>query len=266
MESQPYLHFKQTITESYDFSYSELDSITLNLMVVDGTVNVGELVFCLAGVVIILVGIIIMIVAASGVTVNKFKKELESRGPGYIDYVEQDFVNAVKFTKTVRIGREFTFLIKGTKCVMIPNNEIVWAYPVKTTHRTNGIKTGSTHSVKLLNNRKKAFILPADNADQANDIIDLYTNMTDTIVLGYDDGLNGLFARNFDEFLNIAYKNHIYGDKSNQYANDNYNDFDNGNYANDNYNNFDNGNYANDNYNNVNNGNNNYDNTNNTTM
>lgn len=268
MESKPYVHFKQTISQSYDFSYSELDSVTLNLMVVDGTVNVGELVFCLAGVVIILVGIITMIIAASGVTVNKFKNELESRGPGYIDYVEQDFINAVKFTKTVRIGREFTFLIKGTKCVMIPNNEIVWAYPVKTTHRTNGIKTGSTHSVKLLNNRKKEFILPADNADQANDIIDLYANMTDTIVLGYDDGLNGLFARNFDEFLNIAYKNHIYGDKNNQYANDNYNNYDNGNYDNVNNgnNNYDNVNNYNNNYDNANNGNNNYDNTNNTTI
>ena len=82
--------------------------------------------------------------------------------------------------------------------------------------------------------------------------------LTDTIVLGYDDGLNGLFSRNFDEFLNIAYKNHIYGDKSNQYANDNYNNFDNGNY--------DNVNNGNNNYDNANNGNNNYDNTNNTTM
>ena len=70
MESKPYVHFKQTISQSYDFSYSELDSVTLNLMVVDGTVNVGELVFCLAGVVIILVGIITMIIAESGVTVN----------------------------------------------------------------------------------------------------------------------------------------------------------------------------------------------------
>lgn len=238
MESEPYSHFKDTIIDTYDYDYSDIPMITLNLMVDEGNPSFFDVVLFYIGVIMIAGSVVALILTATGVTLTKVKKQLETKGPGYIDYVEKDFMGAVNYGK-FRVGKEFTFFIKGMSCVIIPNSEIVWAYPVKTTHKTNGIKTGTTYNVKVFTINKKSYMLPTDGETKANEVIDVYCGLTDTIVLGYDPELMRMYSKRFDEFLNITYKNHTYGIKENQsdmnYDNENYG---NNNYDND-YNNTD---------------------------
>ena len=212
MKGDVYTHFKSTM-QTYDYTEDDIPFITLNLIVDNSSISLAELVFTALGVLIIIIPILMIIYALSIGSVRKLEKELNSKGMGYLEKVENDYMNSEKFGNNLRIGKHFTFVIKGLKNVVIPNEEIIWAYNAKTTHRTNGIKTGTTFAIVIVNVEKKTFNANMKNENTANAVLALYASLTDTIVLGYDVQFKIMINSNLEEFLNITYRNHIYGEK-----------------------------------------------------
>lgn len=215
MKSELYTNFKECLIDTYNYGYSDIKIVSLNLVVDEGSLSFSDTILFLVGIILIIVSLIALIITFTNIPLAKLKKQLEAQGPAYMEYVENDFMNATNYGK-FRIGKEFTFFVKGMKCIIIPNSEIVWAYPTKTTHKTNGLKTGTSYSVKVFTIYKKAYELPTSDDDKTNEVIDVYSSLTDTIVLGYDVSLEQMYAKRFNEFLDIAYNNHNYGEKENE--------------------------------------------------
>ena len=96
------------------------------------------------------------------------------------------------------------------------NDEIVWAYQKTTTHRTNGIKTGTTYSVVLnaINKKKyeaqhifekRQFDISAAGESGALEILEYINEVMPWVVLGYDNDLSRLYNKDCKSFLDIRY-------------------------------------------------------------
>ena len=110
------------------------------------------------GIALIVFGVIILLYALSGGDVKAFQKEAATLGMSEME-LEAEYAGArVMIQKdNLRIGRRLIFYMTGRRTRVIVNDKIVWAYQQSTTHRTNGIKTGTTYEILVyLLNEKKA--------------------------------------------------------------------------------------------------------------
>ena len=99
-----------------------------------------------------------------------------------------------------------TYYHSGADYRAIPHNKVMWAYQVTTTHRTNGIKTGTTYSVLYyIDGYKNAITLGVANEATALEILRRLNETCPWIVIGFSDELKKLFNKNRAEFLQLRY-------------------------------------------------------------
>ena len=76
----------------------------------------------------------------------------------------------------------------------------------RVTHRTNGIKTGTTYSIVIVvEGVKNAYTLPVDNEQMALDILEKIDKMFPWVVVGYSDQLKTMLAKDRAAFVNLRY-------------------------------------------------------------
>ncbi|MBD5105885.1 MAG: hypothetical protein HDT41_02720 [Lachnospiraceae bacterium] len=87
-----------------------------------------------------------------------------------------------------RVARDFIMAPNGVKTILLESKELLWAYPVTTTHRTNGIKTGTSYSVmlKLRDGRNYNIGL---GKQQVEDVIAMIGQRLPFVFIGYDKEL-----------------------------------------------------------------------------
>ena len=174
-------------------------------------------VFSVGALVLITLGIVMIINAAKGGRLKTFRKELADAGFGEAE-ADLEYKGAKILHKgdDFRIGRRLTFFIIGSKPHVLVNDEIVWAYQKTTTHRTNGIKTGTTYSVVLnaINKKKyeaqhifekRQFDISAAGESGALEILEYINEVMPWVVLGYDNDLSRLYNKDCKSFLDIRY-------------------------------------------------------------
>lgn len=178
-------------------------------------INVGALtggsavtvwVFVVIGLVLIAIGIIIMILAMTGGKLKALKKELEALGISeseaeYEYESSPDFYNGTE----IRIGRRLIFYMMGSTPHVLLKDKLVWAYQNTTTHRTNGIKTGTTYSVVLNTIEKKSMHLSVASEAQAVNILQYINQDMPWVVVGYNDDIRRLYNGDFQNFLQMLY-------------------------------------------------------------
>ena len=82
----------------------------------------------------------------------------------------------------------------------------MWTYQNTTTHRTNGIKTGTTYSVVyFVEGYKNSLNIDVPNEAAAQEILRRLNTTCPWIVVGYSDELKSLFNKNRAEFLQLRY-------------------------------------------------------------
>ena len=212
MSSQEYQYFKEYFEES-DWTDEEIEEYTLPYYISVGALTGGAatsayVIFGI-GAALIFVGIIIMIYSLLGGDMKAFKKEAAALGMSEME-LESEYGSARVMIKkdNLRIGRRLTFYMGGRKTHIISNDKIVWAYQQSTTHRTNGIKTGTTYELLIyLLNEKKVRHINMPGEEKAGEILQyMYENMP-TAVVGYTDELMSLFRKDYQGFLNLRYHN-----------------------------------------------------------
>lgn len=151
-------------------------------------------------------GVLLIVLAASGSRLKAIRKELEEAGIGEND-AEYEYENAKDFhvSANIRIGRRMIFYMNGSKPHIILKDKLIWAYQNTTTHRTNGIKTGTTYAVIFGTMDKKRVTISVSKEAQALEILQYIGQTMPWTVVGYSDELMGTFYNNFQEFLQIAY-------------------------------------------------------------
>lgn len=212
MSSEEYQYFREYFQES-DWTDEEIDEYTLPYYISVGALTGGAatsayVIFGI-GIALIVFGVIILLYALSGGDVKAFQKEAATLGMSEME-LEAEYAGArVMIQKdNLRIGRRLIFYMTGRRTRVIVNDKIVWAYQQSTTHRTNGIKTGTTYEILVyLLNEKKARRINVPGEEKAGEVLQYMYENIPTAVVDYTDELLSLFNKDYQGFLNLRYHN-----------------------------------------------------------
>lgn len=146
--------------------------------------------------------------AAGGGYLKKLRQDIASISCDEYT-MEADFNEAAPFGNNdmIKVGRLFTYYnMNSTVPRAIPNAKIIWAYQSTTTHRTNGIKTATTHSITIfIDGCKGVTEIPVPNPTVAHLVLHRLGSTFPWIVVGYSDELRTMFIKDHARFLDIKY-------------------------------------------------------------
>lgn len=180
-----------TLLYYIDFSYG---SLSLNI-------------FFGCGVLLTIYGIFRIIKGARGGYLKKLKADIALGGYGESS-IESDYAAAKSFDKkdSLKCGRLMTYYVSGSEIRAIPNNKLVWCYQNTVTHRTNGVKTGTTYNVIFhVDGWKNEVTIPVANEATARDILDRFSVMFPWVIVGYTDELKKLHKKDRAQFMQLRY-------------------------------------------------------------
>lgn len=194
------------------FTSSDIEEMTLPYYIDAHASKLGQnilyLLLFLGGAALAVWGVVRIVKGSKGGYLKALRHDIELSGYSE-SYAESDFNTATSYAKKgqVRIGRLFTFFdVNNTQPRAIPNKKIMWAYQSTTTHRTNGIKTGTTYSVVIFaDGYKDAFNIGVDNESIAQEMLQRFHLSCPWVIVGYSDDLNALFRKNRTQFLDLRY-------------------------------------------------------------
>lgn len=102
----------------------------------------------------------------------------------------------------IRVSPKFFMAPKGRIVLLLETGEILWAYQSTTTHRTNGIKTGTTYDIILRLKNGLQYKIPVKNDAAAQEVLQYIADAVPYIVIGYDDQIEQLYYENRQEMIN----------------------------------------------------------------
>lgn len=211
MNDEEYSYFSDFFKEM-GFTDEDIEEYTLpyyiNTYVSKGSQNGVYIVVFLIGIALIAWGIVRIVKGSKGAYLKNLYKDIATIGCTEAS-VESDLNTAASYTKKgkIKIGRLFTYYELGsTSPRAIPNSKIMWAYQNTTTHRTNGIKTGTTYSVMFfVEGYKSAFNVSVPNEATAQEILTKINEMFPWVVVGYSEDLRKLYHKDRAQFLQLRY-------------------------------------------------------------
>lgn len=207
-----YNYFHDFFVEDLEWSEEDFKDYTipyyLDVSLSMDTVRYGYVFLFLAGIGLVLWGVIRIIRGAKGAFLKNFISTYQAAG--YTDSaIETDMASATCYNKhkDIRIGRLCTYYgLNSAQPRAIPNNKIMWAYQNTTTHRTNGIKTGVTYSVMIyIDGLKSASCIGVPNEATAQEILKKMNEILPWVVVGYSEDLRKLFNKDRSQFLQLRY-------------------------------------------------------------
>lgn len=211
LDEEEYGYFVE-FWEEVGYTESEIEELTLpyyiNTFASKTGQNVMYIVFFCAGVFLLVWGVLRIIKASTGSYLSKIRQDIASIGCTE-GTVESDFNSAVSYTKKddFKIGRLFIYYnLNSSIPRAIPASKICWAYQNTTTHRTNGIKTGTTYSLMFYvegSKNARTFNVPSEAVSQES--LKLITGRFPWVVTGYTEDLRKMYNKNRAEFLNLRY-------------------------------------------------------------
>lgn len=209
LDSKEYRYFKEYFQEA-NWTDEQIAEGTLPYYIdyFQNSSSMGT-VFCLVffgGIVLIVAGVYRIIKGKNGGFIKKLREDIKLSG--YPDsYIESDYASAHDIkVDNIKLGRLMTYYRIGAEYRAIPNNKIIWAYQNTTTHRTNGIKTGTTYSVVYyVDGFKGSVNLSVSSESTAQEILGRLNAACPWVVVGYSDELRKLFNKSREEFMQLRY-------------------------------------------------------------
>lgn len=209
MTSEEYKYFKEYFMD-VGWTEEEVEEYTLPYYISVGALTGGSAV---TAYVIMAIGIVLLIIAIwrfifviRGGCLKTIRKEMEAIGISEHD-MDYEYEGAKLFSKgnDFRIGRRVTIFMSGSKAHVLSNAKIVWAYQKNTTHRTNGIKTGTTYEIVLKTYERKTFQIYIPNETTGQEVLQYLNETMPWIVIGYNNDLSNMYQKDYQNFLQIRY-------------------------------------------------------------
>lgn len=212
MNSEEYELFTKYFVYEDGLTMDQFEEITLPYCIQTQTNKVSDdavaIGVALVGLVLLIWGIVRICRAATGSYLKKFRKTIAAEGCTETA-VESDFNSAQSFTKNgnIKIGRLFIYDMSGSVPTAIPASKMMWAHQVTTTHRTNGIKTGTSYSVMIYVDRgeKASFSLSVPNEAVSQAILERINTTFPWVVVGFSEEIKRLFNKDHAQFLTLRY-------------------------------------------------------------
>lgn len=171
--------------------------------------NVMTIAAFLFGVLLIALAVIRLVKAMNGSYLKKLKADIASIGISELS-AESDWNTAVEISKGIKVGRLFTYYVTGSKPRAIPNSKILWTYQNTTTHRTYGIKTGTTYSVLIwVDGWKNGVNLGMPNEATAQELLKRFSAQFPWVIVGYSDELRRMYTKDRARFMQLRYYNAV---------------------------------------------------------
>lgn len=202
---------KYFISYMKEFGYTEQEvkDMMIPYYIYHGKVGdmVSEVVYVIfgCGALLTIWSIIYIIRVTKGSKLKKIRKEIAESG--YTEeQVDADWASSSEIltNDVMKIGQVFTYVNDGVPHA-IKKDRLVWAYMKTTTHKTNGITTGTTYSVIMFTKDNKEFAIDVKDEAAARHVLNEMGNRMPWMLLGYDDELRRCYKRNINEFLDIRY-------------------------------------------------------------
>lgn len=208
MDDDIYRYFKEYMMDG-GLTEEEFEQYTLPYYIKVYSDEMYENVFTVAaflfGVLLLLLAVFRLVKALSGSYLKKLKEDIASIGISEYS-AESDWNSAVEICKGIKVGRFFTYYMEGSKPRAIPNSKVLWVYQNTTTHRTNGIKTGTTYSVMIwIDGWKHAANLGMPNETTAQEMLKRFSAQFPWVVVGYSDELRQMYTKNRAQFMQLRY-------------------------------------------------------------
>lgn len=206
LNSEDYSYFRSALRQQ-GFTNDEMDSYTIYSYIDYAYGPIALNIFFAVGILLTAYGIGRIVKGSKGGYLKKFRSDMAEGGFNEAS-IESDYAAAKFYDKkgNFRVGRLMAYYISGSEIRGLPNNKISWCYQNTVTHRTNGVKTGTTYNVVFfVEGRKKEITIPVDNEVVAQDVLKRYSAMFPWVVAGYTDELKKLFNKNHAEFLQLRY-------------------------------------------------------------
>lgn len=122
---------------------------------------------------------------------NKALKDLTKNfSAEEMDRLDYEINNPVFENKAVIITKSFVIALGQTKVnrQFLAIQDIDWVYKNVTTHRTNGIKTGTTYQVKVFTTGNKGCVDIQMKEREVDDVLEVLDGMSNKMLIGYFDG------------------------------------------------------------------------------
>lgn len=209
MTNEEYQYFKDYFVEA-GWSEEEIEEYTLPYYISVGALTGGSAV---SAYVIMAIGIILVILAIwrfifvmRGGCLKTIRKEMTEIGVSEPE-LDYEYESAKLYYKVndFRIGKRVTFFMLGSKAHVISNAKIVWAYQKNITHRTNGIKTGTTYEIVYTTYERKNFQVSIPSEQTGQEILQYLNETMPWIVIGFDNDINNLYQKDYQNFLQLRY-------------------------------------------------------------
>lgn len=206
MDKEEWKYFKEYFLE-WGMTEAEMDDFLIPYYIETGALVGSNAAFVYVllvfGLGLIVLGIICLVRSANGGSLKSMKKELEACG--ITEYSAETEYEAARIHGDIRISSRLIFYMNGSTPHIMPVNKLVWAYQNTTTHRTNGIKTGTTYSVVFNTMEKKSINVSVKNENMAISVLqDIQQNLP-WVIVGYSDDLRGMYNKEFENFLSLRY-------------------------------------------------------------
>lgn len=171
-----------------------------------GTIVLNVFLFLL-GVLLIVWAVYRVIKGAKGGYLKKFEQDYTAAG--YTEgTIRSDYNHSIPINKKAnfKIGRLMIYYQLISEVRAIPVKKLMWAYMNRVTHRTNGIKTGTSYNLMLLaEGEKNPSSFSMDNEQTALDALEKIEKMFPWVVVGYSDQLKNLHAKDPAAFADLRY-------------------------------------------------------------
>lgn len=204
-------HYYDWFTEA-GFSQAEIDQYALPYVIQDGMVGgavfsagvpSSQIFFAAAAMFFLIWAILRIVKAMTGGYQGQIKKFIKNHPETGEAQISADYASA-RNVNGMRIGKLYTIYNDGPKTMILKNTDIAWAYLQRTTHKRNGVHTGTTYAVILKTMNKKTYTVGLNNEDSVMQVLDEYSVVAPNVVLGYSDDLKKAYNKDINEFVRMG--------------------------------------------------------------
>lgn len=154
-----------------------------------------------------------MLLFAVGLLIKGLSGSLQKKAKAFIsglDAAEQekllmDYANAWRGSRTIRIGRKYTYVLDGGDGIYL-NSDIIWIYEWKESKRSNGVTSDNYYFNLYLLGKEEPDIIGVTQKAYPG-ILEYYKNNFSHIVVGDSDEARYLYRNDRDKFMHLRYYN-----------------------------------------------------------
>ncbi|QUH18655.1 DUF6709 family protein [Alkaliphilus sp. B6464] len=154
---------------------------------------------------LVLFAIYTLIKAFSGSYQKNILKYIDNNPSISFKELETDFSTAIPVGKKIWVGSRWTFYLDGAAAQLVDNNDTIWAYRSEHTVIQKGGGFNRSISIKLFDINKRYTSLNVKKDAEADQILQIYNDIHNHMVIGYSRELEKCFQKDFDTFLGMKY-------------------------------------------------------------